>query len=134
MPKALETTLEINLSALKHNYGFLRTKLQNNTLFWAVVKAFAYGSDSGVVGNYLEKLGVDYFAVAYVKEGVDLRRSGVTTPILVLHPQIGNFELAIEHSLEPSLYSLKTLRSFEKIAQRRNVSHYPVMQLLAVGS
>ena len=133
MPKALETTLEINLSALKHNYDFLRSKLQKNTLFLAVVKAFAYGSDSGVVGNYLEKLGVDYFAVAYVKEGVDLRRSGVTTPILVLHPQIGNFELAIEHSLEPSLYSLKTLRSFEKVARRRNVSHYPVHIKLNTG-
>ena len=46
MPKVSETTLEINLASLKHNFEYLKSKLQNNTLFLAVVKAFAYGSDA----------------------------------------------------------------------------------------
>ena len=126
MPKVFETTLEVNLSALKHNFDFLKSKLQNNTLFLAVVKAFAYGSDASIIANYLQKIGVDYFAVAYVSEGVELRKAGITVPILVLHPQLGNLELAIEYSLEPSLYSLKMLEEFEKVAVSCKASNYPV--------
>jgi len=69
-----ETVLEIDLSALKKNYLFLRSIIPPKTLFLSVVKAFAYGSDAVVVAKYLEKLGVDYFAVAYIGEGVALRR------------------------------------------------------------
>tara|TARA_B110000305_G_scaffold228027_1_gene277320 strand:+ start:551 stop:889 length:339 start_codon:yes stop_codon:yes gene_type:complete len=111
MPKVHETTLEINLNALKHNFDFLKSKLQNSTLFLAVVKAFAYGSDAIIIANYLQEIGVDYFAVAYVSEGVDLRKAGITVPILVLHPQLGNLELAVEHSLEPSHLQLKAIES-----------------------
>ena len=52
----------------------------------AVVKAFAYGSDAVQIAHELVALGVDYFAVAYVSEGVALRKAGIQTPILVLHP------------------------------------------------
>ena len=126
MPKVTETTLEINLGALKHNYDLLKSKLQDHTLFLAVVKAFAYGSDAFVVASHLEKLGVDYFAVAYINEGIALRKKGITTPILVLHPQINNLSLAIEHCLEPSLYTLKILHEFERIAHQLNQKNYPV--------
>jgi len=126
MPKVTETTLEINLASLKHNFEFLKSKLQDKTLFLAVVKAFAYGSDAVVVAKCLQKLGVDYFAVAYVGEGVALRQAGIKTPILVLHPQEKNLELAIEHCLEPSLYTLKILQAFKYIAQQHNQKNYPV--------
>ena len=126
MPKVTETTLEINLASLKHNFEFLKSKLQDKTLFLAVVKAFAYGSDAVVVAKCLQELGVDYFAVAYISEGVALRQAGIKTPILVLHPQEKNLELAIEHCLEPSLYTLKILRAFERIAQQHHLKNYPV--------
>jgi alanine racemase len=87
MPKAQETILEINLGALTHNFNYLKSKLQPETKFLAVVKAFAYGSDSVEIAKHLQKQNVDYFAVAYAKEGVILRDAGITTPILVLHPQ-----------------------------------------------
>lgn len=126
MPKVTETTLEINLASLKHNFEFLKSKLQDKTLFLAVVKAFAYGSDAVVVAKCLQELGVDYFAVAYISEGVALRQAGIKTPILVLHPQEKNLELTIEHCLEPSLYTLKILRAFERIAQQHHLKNYPV--------
>ena len=126
MPKATETTLEINLNSLGHNFEFLKSKLKGNTLFLAVVKAFAYGSDATVIAKCLQNTGVDYFAVAYIKEGVALREAGVKTPILVLHPQEQNLDLAIEHCLEPSLYTLKILQTFERLAQQRNQKNYPV--------
>lgn len=107
-----ETTLEIDLSALKNNYAVLRSKIPSKTLLLAVVKAFAYGSDAIVVAKFLENLGADYFAVAYVSEGIALRNAGLKTPILVLHPQPVNFKKAIEYKLEPSLYSEKVLTTF----------------------
>ncbi|MCJ7467921.1 MAG: alanine racemase [Maribacter sp.] len=126
MPKVKETVLEIDLEALAHNYRFLRSRLHSNTLFLAVVKAFAYGSDASKIARKLESLGVDYFAVAYVKEGVALREAGITKPILVLHPQAVNFDTLIERCLEPSIYSPKILREFLEAARRHKQKGYPI--------
>ena len=107
MPKAQETILEIDLNALTHNFNYLKTKLQPNTKFLAVVKAFAYGSDAVEIAKHLQNLNVDYFAVAYTYEGVALRNAGVTTPILVLHPQLINLKTIIKYCLEPNIYNTK---------------------------
>ncbi|WP_350293299.1 alanine racemase [uncultured Croceitalea sp.] len=121
-----ETALEIDLSALEHNFNLLKTTLKKETKFLAVVKAFAYGSDMVAVAKKLESLAVDYFAVAYVKEGVLLRDAGIKSPILVLHPQPINFGELIERCLEPSLYSPRILRAFLKTAQEKRQTNYPV--------
>ncbi|MFS4468974.1 alanine racemase [Maribacter sp. 2210JD10-5] len=126
MPKAQETILEINLGALEHNYHYLRSKLKPNTKFLAVVKAFAYGSDAENIALKLQELGVDYFAVAYVREGVALRDAGITKPILVLHPQTINFDTLIERYLEPSIYSPKILNEFLATAKKHGQKNYPV--------
>ncbi|WP_111683275.1 alanine racemase [Winogradskyella tangerina] len=126
MPKANETVLEIDLRALTHNFNYLTSKLQSNTKFLAVVKAFAYGSDAVEIANHLEKLEVDYFAVAYTREGVLLRDAGITTPILVLHPQPINFETIIERCLEPSIYNAKVLNEFIAVAEQQKQKDYPV--------
>lgn len=126
MPKARETVLEIDLKALKHNFEYIKSKLKSDTKILAVVKAFAYGSDAKIIANYLQDLNVDYFAVAYVSEGVALRDAGVKTPILVLHPQAVNFKTLIERCLEPSLYNAKVLNEFITIASEENQSDYPI--------
>lgn len=126
MDKVGETTLEIDLSALEHNYHYLKSKIDPKTKFLAVVKAFAYGSDMATIAQKMESLGVDYFAVAYVKEGVLLRKAGIKTPILVLHPQPMNFGELVDHSLEPSLYSPKILKLFLQFAEEQKLKDYPV--------
>ena len=126
MPKAQETILEIDLKALKHNFEHLKSKLQKDTKFLAVVKAFAYGSDACEIANYLQNLSVDYFAVAYISEGIALRKAGIIKPILVLHPQTVNFKTLIEHCLEPSLYNAKILNEFISIASEEKQNNYPV--------
>lgn len=126
MPKVNETVLEINLKHLEHNYHYLRAKLHPETKFLAVVKAFAYGSDAVEVAQRLQSLGVDYFAVAYVREGVQLRNAGITMPILVLHPQAINFDELIERCLEPSLYSPMIFREFLEAAKKHQQKEYPV--------
>ncbi len=126
MPKAQETVLEIDLRALKHNFEFLKSKLNSNTRFLAVVKAFGYGSDAEEIAKYLQDLDVDYFAVAYVREGISLRSAGIKKPILVLHPQQVNFKILVEQCLEPSLYSPKILKKFIKVSEEENQTNYPV--------
>lgn len=126
MPNAQETVLEIDLSALTHNFNYLKLKLKPSTKFLAVVKAFAYGSDSIEVAKHLQQLKVDYFAVAYTKEGVALRDAGITTPILVLHPQPINFRTIIERCLEPSVYSTKILNEFISVAEAQSQTNYPI--------
>ncbi len=126
MPKARETVLEIDLNALEHNYRYLRSKVDNNVKFMAVVKAFGYGSDVTGIAKKLVELGADYLAVAYTSEGIALRNAGIELPILVLHPQSYNFEQLIENCLEPSLYSEFVLSEFIKTAEKLKQKDYPV--------
>ena len=126
MSKVQETILEIDLKALKHNYEYLQSKLDSETKFLAVVKAFAYGSDVIKIAKYLQNLNVDYFAVAYVNEGVALRNAGIIKPILVLHPQPIHFKTIIERCLEPSLYNAKVLNEFITVSKKERQTNYPV--------
>ncbi|MEP0263317.1 alanine racemase [Dokdonia sp.] len=120
------TRLEIDLNALRHNYTYLRSKLRSEVKMMGVVKAFGYGSDACEVALYLEKLGVDYLAVAYASEGKVLRDAGVQTPILVLHPQPDNFNIIIKNCLEPSLYSPRVFKEFIAFAKAQKQKNYPV--------
>lgn len=126
MPKATESTLEIDLNALDHNYRYLTSKLKPKTKILAVLKAFGYGSDASEVAKELITLGVNYFGVAYTNEGVSLRDSGVKTPILVLHPLPANFETILEHCLEPNIYSHKMLKEFISFAEENRQKDYPI--------
>lgn len=126
MPKANETVLEINLTALSDNYQYLKSKVALGTKFMAVVKAYAYGSDAVEIAKELVELGADYLAVAYVNEGVVLRDAGIKTPIIVLHPQPINFEILIDRCLEPNLYNKNILTRFIEVAISKNQTNYPV--------
>ena len=126
MYRAQETVLEIDFKVLKQNFEYLKSKIQANTKFLAVVKAFAYGSDATEIATYLQNLDIDYFAVAYVNEGIALRNAGITKPILVLHPQAVNFKELIDYCLEPSLYSAKVFNEFIAIASLQKQTNYPV--------
>ncbi len=126
MPRVEETILEIDLNALDHNYRVITSKLKPETKVLGVVKAGGYGSDAAVIAEELEALGVDYLAVAYVKEGVELRDAGIKIPILVLHPQPANFEELIDRCLEPALYSKRILKAFVSVASEKSQKAYPV--------
>ena len=119
------TVLEIDGNALKHNLQYFKQKLDNDTKILVVVKAFGYGSEAAEVAKFIEK-NVDYFAVAYTDEGIALRNAGIESPILVLHPQIQNLELIIEHQLEPNLYNFNILNAFLHLADNKLLLNYPI--------
>jgi alanine racemase len=110
------TVMEIDLESLVHNLNFFKTKLPSTKLM-VMVKAFAYGSGSTEVANVLQYHRVDYLGVAYVDEGVDLRRNNIKLPIMVMNPSEESYEQLLTYNLEPEVYSfgmLKTLIKFLK--------------------
>jgi alanine racemase len=86
----------------------------------AMVKAFSYGIGSFEVANALQFHRIDYLAVAYADEGVELRKAGITVPIMVMNPDEESFDSIIQHSLEPEIYSHRILEKLEK-AIKKNI-------------
>ena len=107
--KVHKTVLEVDLSAIVHNLKVYSQYLQPNTQLIAMVKASAYGSGSIEVAKILEFYKVDYLAVAYADEGVELRKAGIQLPIIVLNPEAASFEALIRYQLEPEIYSIDLL-------------------------
>lgn len=103
--KAHGTVFEINLDALSHNLNFYRSKVGSQTKIMAMVKAFAYGTGSSEVASLLQFHRVDYLGVAYADEGVALRQSGITLPIMVMNATSQAFDLLLQYQLEPEIYS-----------------------------
>ena len=112
--KAHETILEINLNNLVKNMNYYRSKLKSGTKLMVMVKAFAYGSGNFEVSNVLEFHHANYLTVAYADEGIELRRKGITLPIVVMTPEINTFESIIKNNLEPDIYSFRSLTLLEE--------------------
>ncbi|MEM1328354.1 MAG: bifunctional UDP-N-acetylmuramoyl-tripeptide:D-alanyl-D-alanine ligase/alanine racemase [Bacteroidota bacterium] len=105
-----QTTLEVNVAAILHNLNVFSSYLKPTTKVMMMVKAAAYGSGSLEIARLLEFQNIDYLAVAYADEGVELRRGGIQLPIMVLNPEVHTFDLCVEYNLEPEIYSLSLLR------------------------
>lgn len=116
--KSHETVLEIDLSAMVHNLNYVRSRLNAGTQLMVMVKAFSYGSGTFEIANILQFHRVNYLAVAYADEGIDLRRSGITLPIMVMNPEEQSFDSMIANKLEPEIYSFRVLQQFEEAARR----------------
>jgi alanine racemase len=116
--KAHETVLEINLNAVVHNLNYYRSRLAPQAKIMAMVKAFSYGSGSFEIANIMQFHQVDYLAVAYADEGVELRKTGITLPIMVMNPEEQSFEAMIAYKLEPEIYSFRILKSFSEALKR----------------
>ncbi|TDE16411.1 bifunctional UDP-N-acetylmuramoyl-tripeptide:D-alanyl-D-alanine ligase/alanine racemase [Dyadobacter psychrotolerans] len=114
------TVLEINLDALTHNLNFYKSKAGQGTKIMAMVKAFAYGSGSSEVAALLQYHRVDYLGVAYTDEGVALRQSGITLPVMVMNATPPTFDLLWQYKLEPEIYSRSILTEWIDYVNRRD--------------
>jgi alanine racemase len=131
--KLHQTVLEINLNAVTHNLKAYQQLLQPGVKLMAMVKAFSYGSGGFEIANLLQFQQVDYLAVAYADEGVELRRAGINLPILVLNPEEATFDVLVNYHLEPELYSFGILNGFQQYLERSAVKNYPVHIKLDTG-
>lgn len=128
-----QTILEINLTALVHNLKAYQQRLHPGTKLMAMVKAFAYGSGSFEIARVLQFHKVDYLAVAYTDEAVELRKAGIHLPMMIMNPDRGDFDKMVQYNLEPDLYSPGSLRDFEQFLKREGLSEYPVHIELETG-
>lgn len=78
------TWAEISLPNIRHNYEAIRASLPDGCRFLGIVKADAYGHGAPAVAKLLQEAGADYLAVSCLDEALELRRDGITLPILIL--------------------------------------------------
>lgn len=112
--KAHETVLEINLNNLIANLNHYRSLLKPEVKIMLMVKAFSYGSGSYEIANALQFHRVDYLAVAYADEGIELRRAGISLPVMVMSPEEHSFAAMLHHRLEPEIFSFRVLDLLEE--------------------
>lgn len=124
--KVHQTVLEINLDAIVSNVKTYQQQLKPATRIMAMVKAFAYGSGGAEIAGILQYHKIDYLGVAYADEGVELRKAGITLPIMVMNPEETAFESIVEHNLEPDIYSFGVLKAFESFLENEGLRQYPV--------
>ena len=122
-----ETILEVNLSALVDNVRYFRSLMPTTTRLTCMVKAFAYGAGSVEVSKALQQSNlVDYLAVAVADEGVELRKAGVTLPIIIMDPEVAALDLIIENNLQPNIYSFQVLDDIIHAAEAKGLESLPV--------
>ena len=124
--KAHQTILSINLTAIVHNLKQYQSLLTPGVKIMAMVKAFSYGSGSFEIASVLEYNKVDYLAVAYADEGVELRKAGITLPVMVMNAEPSTFESIISNSLEPEIFSFNILNEFANFLKSSGINFYPV--------
>lgn len=115
------TWAEINLNALENNLKEIKKHLPSQKSLLCVVKANAYGHGAVEVSRCLEKNGINQFAVAYLKEGIELREAGISSKIIVFGGLLREeINYAIEYDLTPVIYSKVMCKEINSIAEKKN--------------
>ena len=128
-----ETVLEVNLDSVVKNYNYFRQHLPTSTGLVAMVKASGYGAGSYEIAKTLQAQGAAYLAVAVLDEGIDLRKAGITMPIMVMNPKVVNYKSMFTFHLEPEIYSIAMLKDVIREAEKYGVENYPVHIKLDTG-
>ncbi len=103
---------EIDLDALVANLARVRERVGGARVL-GVVKADAYGHGAPQVARALAAAGIDWLGVAMVEEGAELRRAGVTAPILMLGPiRREQLPLVRRYRLTPAVSSVEQLEAW----------------------
>lgn len=131
--KQHETVLEVNLDNIVHNFNFYRARLRPTTGIVCMVKASGYGAGSYELAKTLQSQGAAYLAVAVADEGVDLRKAGITMPIMVLNPRVVNYKTLFAYNLEPEIYSFEMLDQIVREGEKYGITDYPVHIKLDTG-
>lgn len=120
-----ETTVVVDLNALRHNFLTYKSLLPKQTGMIAMVKAFSYGSGLLEIARLLQDQHIDYLAVAFADEGIELRNHGIHVPVMVMSPESFSFQSMIEHRLEPVIYNFRTLLQFAEVSKKSGFNQLP---------
>lgn len=125
---------EVSFSALADNYRTIRDyinptseKRKTARKVLSIVKGNGYGHGGAQVAKALEKVGSDWLGVASAGEGIEIRKNGVSTPILVLGGfWPGEEKNFLEYDLTPAVHRCEQLATFEAAAARLRKKHVPI--------
>ena len=118
--------MEVDLTALAHNFKFFKSLIKPSTKTVGMVKASGYGAGSYEIAKTLQDCGCDYLAVAVQDEGVELRKASITMPVIVLNPNGVNYKAMFQYRLEPELYCMEMAQDLIKEGARYGVRNFPV--------
>ena len=110
----------IDIGAIESNVEAVLEKIPDNVKIMAVVKADAYGHGACTVAEYLEDR-VDWFGVADIDEAIELRRSGIKKPVLILgfvDPE--DYKASVENNIALAMFSLKDAEKLSAVAMELN--------------
>ncbi len=111
------TWAEVDLDALAHNYERIRRHVGEKTKLLGVIKADAYGHGAVPVAKELEALGASYLAVSNIDECEEVRRGGVTLPVLMLgFTPADQAERILELDMTQAVQSLDIAKAFSAAA------------------
>ena len=114
--------IEIDLDALSHNIASIKKRIPHHTKFLFPVKADAYGHGSLACSFAAQKIGVDMLGVAHLFEGIDLKRWGITIPVLVLGPLLlEDFPYLVRYKLTPTITSLDVAIAFDEFLKSKGL-------------
>lgn len=125
--------LELRLGACRDNYRYFRGLLEPTTKLLVLVKANAYGHGAVEFAAMMQKEGADYLAVAYPIEGMELRRSGISLPILVLTAGTDYYNEIIDSRLEPGIPNIYSIRILCDTLEKRGITDFPIHIKLDTG-
>lgn len=128
-----QTLLEIDMTVISRNLARYRQMLHPGTRLMVMVKAFSYGAGAFEIANLLQFHRVDWLAVAYTDEGVELRKAGIRLPIMVMNPEISGFRSLTDHDLQPEIYSFEIATAFDAYLRTEGIYEYPVHIKLDTG-
>ena len=120
MKNYYRTYADIDLDAIRGNIQNMQKGLNKGAKTCAVIKADGYGHGAIELADNLKDI-VDFFAVACMEEAMELRRNGVTLPILILaytHPSC--YEEAIREGIRLTIYDLESAQKLSKEAKKWN--------------
>ena len=118
MPSApYRSWVEVSRTQIAANYRAVRSLVGPSVAVMPVVKADAYRHGAVEVSKVLVAAGADALAVSNVEEGVILRESGITQPILVMADFLPSERPAlVEFSLTPVIHSLADIAAWDRLA------------------
>lgn len=112
----------VNLDNIRHNVSLMRELSGRDTKLLAVVKADAYGHGAVMIAKALDSLS-DFYAVACIDEGIELRRGGITKPVLILgYTAPEDYGLLIDYDIRPAIYDVSEAMELSRLAAARGTA------------
>ncbi len=117
------TWAEVDMTALRHNYNTIRGGLPAGVKLCCVVKANGYGHGASKIAPLYEQMGADWFAVSNIEEALQLRRAGITRPVLILgYTHESCATVLVENNFSQCVYSAEYGRRLSAVATENGIT------------